>query len=149
METFETYKNKEYKNILKYLDLFPEDANIQYRILNEGYSACDLILRNNKNGNLYMIEFKSRNCLPHQYRDTMLEIAKIDGIKELAGKLNIEKPIILFVACFLDGSMWQFDVEKYDRVGVDNCPKQSANRSKGNKDKDCVYFNMNPKNRIK
>jgi hypothetical protein len=147
-ETFKTYINKEQKNILRYLDLFPEDANIQYKILNESFSACDLILRNNKNGKVFLIEFKSRNCLPTTYKDTMLEIAKVEGMKELGKKLNIENPIKLFVVCFLDGSMYQYNVLDFNRVGVDFCPRYTADKSKGSKNKDCIYFNVEKKNRI-
>jgi hypothetical protein len=148
LETFTDYINKEQKNILRYLDLFPEDANIQYKILNEGFSACDLIIRNNKNGKVYLIEFKSRQCIPSTYRDTMLEVAKVEGMKKLAKKLNVEKPIMLFVACFLEGSMYQFNVVDFDRVGVDNCPRYTADKSKGNKNKDCIYFNISTKNKL-
>ena len=149
MKNFNEHKNAEYNNIMEYLSILTNDLfDIDYDIINEDYSRCDLIYE--LNGATYMVEFKNRNNSSVKYLDTMCEMDKIAGIKQQAKELNIVNPKILFVTTFTDNTMYEFDMELYDRVDKKMCPKHTAND--GNNEyvlKDCIFFNINKTNKIK
>ena len=149
MKTFEEHKNAEYDNIMMYLSLLTDNKfDIEYDILNEDYSRCDLIYK--LNGKVYMVEFKNRDVTQFQYRDTLCEMDKLIGIKQQAKELNISNPTILFVTKFKNGEMYEFNMEEYTRVAETLCPKHTS--IDGNNEKvlkDCIYFNIKFKNKIK
>jgi hypothetical protein len=148
MPTFQEHKNNEYKNIIRYIDLLGEKVE-WYKIINEDYSRSDLIFKLRGKRRLFFAEFKTRDIEHSLYRDSLLEADKIPGIEKQAEQLGVTNPKLLFVVSYNDGSMFHFNMKKYDRIGAQKCPKHSSVDGKNEMViKDCIYFNISEANRV-
>jgi hypothetical protein len=146
--TFQEHINNEHKNIIRYLDLLGDKVE-WYKVINEDYSRCDLIFKIRGKSRIFLAEFKTRDIHYTLYRDSLLESDKIPGIENQAKQLGYDNPRLLFVVSYNDGSMFHFNMKKYDRTGAQKCPKHtSIDGISEMVIKDCIYFNLNTENRI-
>lgn len=135
---------KEFKE--SFIDVFPVyDADFPL----EEYSPYDASFKCKRKGSDKetgcLVELKSRRVLSTTYKDTLLEEAKYNKMRDLAYRVQKEKGMecIPYYCAMFDDCFYMFRIDKCKvRRGYVRCPKTTDFGDKRMKTKPVVYFDF-------